>query len=99
MMLFGGRSGKLKDSCCSSDIQEANARNHIQKRSYNPWGKSTESETNLEVVRLIYFLRINEPAGPHLHGSEASPIPTVLYKIRRRMDWIYWLSMDVSAAT
>ena len=50
MMLFGGRSGKLKDSCCSSDIQEANARNHIQKRSYNPWGKSTESETNLEVL-------------------------------------------------
>jgi len=45
------------------------------------------------VVRLIYFLRINESAGPHLHESEASQIPAVLYKIRRRMDSIYWLSL------
>jgi len=45
------------------------------------------------VVRLMYFLRINESAGPHLHESEASQIPAVLYKIRRRMDSIYWLSL------
>jgi len=85
MMLFGGRSGKLKDSCSSSDIQEANARNHIQKRSYNPWGKSTESETNLEVLLcaqigwygwFTFCESMSPPAPTSMNQKRARSLPS-----------------------
>ena len=47
MLLFGVRSGKLKIHAVDQTyIQEANARNHIQKKQ----GDSSETETNLEVL-------------------------------------------------